>query len=85
MPCKLFTKKAKLRPITWVMRGAPKHEASAISGFPLMETTVSATKSATEFPIARTVSPKIAVSMYINALLRVLYETLIYGTMYTAI
>ncbi len=52
---------AKLRPMTLVIRGAPKHEASPISGLPLSVTETSATKSATELPMASTVSPRMAV------------------------
>ena len=59
---------AKLSPITCVIRGAPKQDARAISGLPLFATTVSATQSATEFPIANTVNPRMAVgvSVYNN-------------------
>lgn len=56
----ILTMIAKLSPITWVINGAPKQEARAISGFPFEATILSATQSATEFPTASTVNPKIA-------------------------
>ena len=46
--------------MTCVIRGAPKQEAIAISGLPFLATSVSATQSAMEFPMARTVSPRMA-------------------------
>lgn len=55
-----LTRNAKLRPMTCVINGAPKQDANAISGFPFLATTVSATQSATEFPTANTVRPRIA-------------------------
>lgn len=48
-------------PNTWVMSGAPKQDARAISGFPVCDTMLSATQSATEFPIASTIRPRMAV------------------------
>jgi len=56
-----LTSSAILRPITLLSRGAPKQDPTAISGFPDMATTESATQSATELPMASTVSPKMAV------------------------
>ena len=50
-----------LSPMTLLSSGAPKQDPIAISGFPDLATTVSATRSATELPMASTVSPKIAV------------------------
>jgi len=51
---------AMLSPKTWLRRGDPKQDAKAISGFPALATTVSATQSATQLPKANTVRPKIA-------------------------
>ena len=59
--CFKLTRSAMLRPMTLLSNGAPKQDPIAISGFPDLATTVSATKSATELPMASTVSPKIAV------------------------
>ena len=59
--CFKLTSSAMLRPMTLLSNGAPKQDPIAISGFPDLATTVSATKSATELPMASTVSPKIAV------------------------
>lgn len=51
---------ARLIPSTWLSIGEPKQDAMAISGFPALETTVSATQSAAQLPSANTVSPSIA-------------------------
>ena len=59
----LFTIIAMLSPNALLSSGDPKQEANAISGFPALVTTVSATQSATQFPIASTVRPKIAEEM----------------------
>lgn len=55
-----------LSPRTWLRRGDPKQEATAISGWPALATTTSATQSATQFPIANTVSPRIATEQIIK-------------------
>ena len=52
---------AVLSPTTCPSKGAPKQEANAICGLSVRAITVLDTQSATELPIARTVSPRIAV------------------------
>lgn len=56
-----LTVKAIPRPRTSFSNGEPKQEATPIEGLPALATAVSATQSPTEFPIASTVSPRMAI------------------------
>ncbi len=55
--------RAMLSPSTLLISGEPKQDAKAISAFPYLATTVSATQSATEFPTANIVRPRMAACM----------------------